>query len=631
MAWPNSLMASMQHTASEQTATPRYDFSFAWESSYGHAVELLRRLGLERGVVVDLGCGVGSIAEPLLDLGFEYIGVDIDHDSLEQLAKRGLEGRELDLGQTDELAGRMLELAGGRRVAAVLLLDVIEHLPETRTFLTAVREGLELLGRPPLFVSVPNVAHVDLGAKLVFGKWEYTTTGLLDSTHTQFFTSERLRLDTRACGLLELDAHDFKLRVSDQHFPADHTALSWSSPIAHAIRTWRESADPHGETIQFIRAFVPCDTEASPRTQAILSDTTLIGASPLAVVMRTQGKRASHLRDALTCLAAQTVDNFEVLLMVHSDDVDPVLGDVKALVADFEPAFASRVSVVHVSGGRRARPLNAALERLKADYVAFLDDDDLVMANWAESFVEASGDGAIVRSGVAVRQVSAPEDEAHCHPYTVLSALQFRYKLDFDLLRHFWENETPICTFAVPRSLIEIAGLRFDEDLPVLEDWDFLMRSVAFASVHDTHKVTSVYQMWRSGESSASLHEVDVWQATQRVLQDRMNLRPLVLPAGSTDRLAKMCERLTELDATNLQLEMLLKATRHEAASLRNEARRDQQIVADAAALAGEFERIRGEYNLTINSRRWRMLGPPARAVATVRGALRRLLGGRGR
>jgi 2-polyprenyl-3-methyl-5-hydroxy-6-metoxy-1,4-benzoquinol methylase len=611
-------MASMRHIVSEESTTPRYDFSFAWESSYGHVVELVKRLGLERGVVIDLGCGVGSIAQPLLDLGYEYIGMDIDPDSLEQLSKRGLEGRELDLCQTDELAERMLELAGGRRVSAVLLLDVIEHLPQTRTFLTAIREGLELLGRPPLFVSVPNVAHADLAAKLVFGKWDYTTTGLLDSTHTQFFTSERLRSEARACGLLELDAHDFKLRVSDQHFPADHPALSWTSPIAQAIRVWRESADPYGETIQFIRVFVPCDTEPAAQASEILSGTASTETSPLAVVMRTQGKRASHLRDALTCLAAQTADSFEVHLMVHSDDAEPALGEVRALVEDFEPAFASRVGVVHVSGGRRARPLNAALARLKAEYVAFLDDDDLVMADWVESFIEAAGGGAIVRSGVAVREVSAPED-SHCHSYVVQSSLQFRYKLDFDRLRHFWENETPICTFAVPRSLIEAVGLRFDEELPVLEDWDFLMRCVAFASVRDTRKVTSVYQMWRSGESSASLHEVDVWQATQRVLQDRMNLRPLVLPAGSTDRLAKMCERLAELDATRIQHEANLKATRHEAASLRNEARRDQQIVAEAAALVGEFERIRNAYHVTISSRRWRILGPPARTVAAVR------------
>jgi hypothetical protein len=335
--------------------------------------------------------------------------------------------------------------------------------------------------------------------------------------------------------------------------------------------------------------------------------------------MRTQGKRASHLRDVLTCLAAQTLDDFEVLLMVHSDDTEPVLGEVKSLVEDFAATFASRVGVLHVSGGGRARPLNAALARLRADYVAFLADDDLVMANWVEAFVRAAGDGVIVRSAGAVREVSLAE-EFHCHPYIVQSALQFRYNLTFDLLRHFWANETPICTFAVPRSLIETTGLQFDEDLPVLEDWSFLMHCVAFASVRDTRKVTSVYQMWRSGESSASLHEVDVWQATQRVLQERMNWRPLVLPAGSADQLAKMSERLAELDPIRDELE----ATRHEAASLRNEVERDQQIVADALALTSAFEKLQTAHKITINSRRWRILGPVARAIAALRRVFRR-------
>jgi hypothetical protein len=145
---------------------------------------------------------------------------------------------------------------------------------------------------------------------------------------------------------------------------------------------------------------------------------------------------------------------------------------------------------------------------------------------------------------------------------------------------------------------------------------------VAFAPVKDTLKVTSVYQVWRSGESSSSLHGLDVWQATQRVIQQRMNQRPLILPAGSIERLVRMYAAVAELEPTRDQLE----ATRYEALSLRNEAERDQQIVSEAQAALSELERIRNVYHTTINSRRWRILGPPARAVSAMRGLARRFL-----
>lgn len=611
-------MVSMLNTAFESSSQPRYDFSFAWESSYGHLVELVKRLGPHRGLMIDLGCGVGAIAPPLIELGYDYIGADIDPVALDELSKRGLEGRELDLCRIDDLAKGMLALADGHQVAAVLLIDVLEHIPATRPFLAAIRDGLELLGRPPLFVSVPNVAHVDLAAKLAFGKWDYTLTGLLDSTHTQFFTSERLQTEARACGLLELGANDFAMRSSDQHFPSDHPALAWSSPVAQAFRNWRAAADPHGETNQFIRAFAPCDLEPlqTPERPGHAAS-----SAPLAVVMRTQGKYVAALRDALTCLAAQTLDSFEVLLMVHSDAASPVLDDVQALVAEFNPIFSRRVRVIHVSGGRRARPLNVALERLKADYVAFLDDDDLVTADWVESFIAAAGDGAIIRSVTAVREVSTPSD-AKCQPFIVESPLQFRYKLDFDRLRHYHENETPICAFAIPRRLIEVCRLAFDEDLPVLEDWDFLLRCVAFAPVRDTRKLTSIYQLRQSGDSSASLHKADVWRATQRMLQDRMNMRPLTLPIGSTDQLVATYERLAELDATLAATMDQAHSLQAEVAALRVAAHRQQQAENEASDLAVEFDKLQRAYHITINSRRWRVLGPPAQIIARVRRAM---------
>lgn len=41
-------------------------------------------------VVMDFGCGKGVFAEYLRELGHEYVGVDIDKDSLSDLQNRGL-------------------------------------------------------------------------------------------------------------------------------------------------------------------------------------------------------------------------------------------------------------------------------------------------------------------------------------------------------------------------------------------------------------------------------------------------------------------------------------------------------------------------------------------------------------
>ena len=41
-------------------------------------------------VVMDFGCGKGVFAEYLMELGHQYIGIDIDKDSLSDLQNRGL-------------------------------------------------------------------------------------------------------------------------------------------------------------------------------------------------------------------------------------------------------------------------------------------------------------------------------------------------------------------------------------------------------------------------------------------------------------------------------------------------------------------------------------------------------------
>jgi SAM-dependent methyltransferase len=68
----------------------------------------------------------------------------------------------------------------------VVLADVLEHLPDPLRVLRSVHSLLNLGAR--IVISVPNVAHVSVRAQLFFGRFQYSTRGILGSTHLRFFT-----------------------------------------------------------------------------------------------------------------------------------------------------------------------------------------------------------------------------------------------------------------------------------------------------------------------------------------------------------------------------------------------------------------------------------------------------------
>ena len=108
---------------------PTYRFSFSWEGPYGHAVRLVQNHA-QRGVVLDLGCGYAAVGEVLRDAGWEYVGADRDANAVADVVSRGLEGHVVDLARGDGLADQLSSLVAGRRLGALMMLDIIEHLPD---------------------------------------------------------------------------------------------------------------------------------------------------------------------------------------------------------------------------------------------------------------------------------------------------------------------------------------------------------------------------------------------------------------------------------------------------------------------------------------------------------------------
>jgi len=79
----------------------QYDFQYSDTSAYAAVRQLLARFDLAGGLVVDLGCGNCPMADVVRELGGEYVGVDVDAESVSVATERGVESHQVDLARPD--------------------------------------------------------------------------------------------------------------------------------------------------------------------------------------------------------------------------------------------------------------------------------------------------------------------------------------------------------------------------------------------------------------------------------------------------------------------------------------------------------------------------------------------------
>ncbi len=168
------------------------------------------------------------------------------------------------------------------------------------------------------------------------------------------------------------------------------------------------------------------------------------------------------LDTALASIAAQDQCRIEVLLVAAGGPGHPPV-----------PPYAGLHSVRTLGGAApldRPAAANAGLDAASGDWITFLDDDDRMLPGHVSGLLQAA-----IRNGASV---------VHSFARAVFSNGRIeRFGQPFCLSELYERNYIQLSTALFARRLVE-GGCRFDESLPIHEDWDFFLQLAQHVPFH---------------------------------------------------------------------------------------------------------------------------------------------------
>lgn len=146
--------------------------------------------------IFDLGCGNGSVAKRLNDLGWAVTGIDPSQKGIDQAMQKYPE-LNLHAGSAYEDLHQKFGT-----FPVVVSLEVVEHLYEPRKFATTAFELLEPGGR--LLLSTPYHGYLKNLVLALSGKMDAHFTALWDHGHIKFWSEKTISILLREAGFVNL-------------------------------------------------------------------------------------------------------------------------------------------------------------------------------------------------------------------------------------------------------------------------------------------------------------------------------------------------------------------------------------------------------------------------------------------
>jgi len=130
---------------------------------------------------LDVGCGTGHLGKWLREkLDCYVVGIEVDEEAAKIAEKFYDEVIISDVEQLEE------SKFPKNFFDAIVMADVLEHLKRPDILLIKLKPSLKIEGYA--IASIPNISRLEIRIQLLFGKFTYEETGILDKTHLRFFT-----------------------------------------------------------------------------------------------------------------------------------------------------------------------------------------------------------------------------------------------------------------------------------------------------------------------------------------------------------------------------------------------------------------------------------------------------------
>lgn len=496
----------------------------------GHMAELLKTVGTGDGLLLELGRRAGISAEQAAAAGLAYAAVTSDETGAQRLEAHGFEAVCHRFGNEQEDTSFLGRLVSGRRLLAIVVAGLPAEPENPGGFLTVLR-GAAIESRAPLLLCVPNAGEETRTLELLAGQAE-REDGFL-RTWGPAYTEKEIALLTQAAGWRETAKNDVIRRIGSVSEASSHTLLAPGSTAHKYVSLLKKMADPSASARFLVRAYLPGAVPSAPADGE---------KRPfLTVLTRTQGSRLSCLREVLLCLTAQTVTDFEVLVIGHCVS-EQQEGEIQAVIKETPTWLREKIRFLHVDGGTRATPLNLGFSEARGSYISILDDDDLVFDNWVECFrrLYQKNPGKILRVGIARQDWEFVHTSCGSDTARAIGLPEAVYTKPFNFLGQLHQNECPTMGLAYPASVFQDLGVRFDEDMTTVEDWDFLMRSAYICGVADNLEIAGIYRWWANAESSKTVHGPEEWNRNQDDVLIKLDRMPLLLPNGYASQILQL-------------------------------------------------------------------------------------------